>query len=65
MTPKDFTFVETPSETPQQVLMIRNFADLALSGDRHARADYAAAAAAAAAATQHYLDLVWARIASR
>jgi predicted dehydrogenase len=61
MTPKDFTFVETPSETPQQVLMIRNFADLALSGDRQARADYAAAAAA----TQHYLDLVWARIASR
>lgn len=61
MTPKDFTFVETPSETPQQVLMIQNFADLAVSGDRQARADYVAAAAT----TQHYLDLVWARIASR
>jgi predicted dehydrogenase len=61
MTPKDFAFVGTPSETPQQVLMIRNFAALALSGDRQTRADYAAAAAA----TQHYLDMVWARIASR
>jgi predicted dehydrogenase len=60
MTPWEFTFVETPSETPQQVLMIQNFADLAVLGDRWARADYAAAAAA----TQHYLDLVWARIAS-
>jgi hypothetical protein len=61
MTPKDFTFVETPSETPQQVLMIETFADLATSDDRQARADYAAAATT----TQHYLDLVWARIAGR
>ena len=59
MTPKDFIFVETPSETPQQILMIENFADLARSGDRQTRAGYAAAAAA----TQHYLDLVWAKIA--
>ncbi len=59
MTPKDIAFVETPSETPQQVLMIETFADLAQSGGRRARADYAAAAAA----TQRYLDLVWTQIA--
>ena len=60
MTPKDFTFVETPSETPQHVLMIQNFADLATSGNRQARTDYAAAATT----TQHYLDLVWKKIES-
>jgi len=61
MTPKDFTFVETPSETPQQVLMIQNFADLARAGDYRARADHVAATTA----TQLYLDTVWARIAER
>ncbi|MCP4328627.1 MAG: Gfo/Idh/MocA family oxidoreductase [Alphaproteobacteria bacterium] len=61
MTPDDFTFVETPSGTPQQVLMIQNFADLATSGDRETRVAYAKAAAT----TQHYLDAVWAKIAGR
>ena len=61
MTPKEFTFVDTPSETPQQVLMIQNFADLAISGDRRTRTDYAAAATT----TQRYLDAAWAEIARR
>ena len=61
MTPKDFTFVETPSETPQQGLMIQNFADLALSGDRQTRAEHATTTTT----TQHYLDAVWAKIAAR
>lgn len=61
MTPKEFTFVETPSETPQQVRMIQNFADLALSGDYRTRADHVAATTT----TQHYLDSVWAKIAER
>ncbi len=50
---------ETPSETPQQVLMIQNFADLTISGDRRSRAG----TVAAATTTQHYLDSVWAEIA--
>ncbi len=61
MTPKDFAFVETSSETPQQVLMIQNFTDLARAGDHHARAD----PVAATTATQLYLDAVWAKIAER
>ena len=40
--------------------MIQNFADLALSGDRRSRAG----TVAAATTTQHYLDAVWAEIAS-
>lgn len=59
MTPRDFTFVETPSETPPHVLMIQNFTHLARSGALRTRA------AAAASTTQHYLDAVWARIAER
>lgn len=61
MTRKDFAFVEIPSETPQQVLMIQNFADLAASGSQEARADYVAATIT----TQHYLDTVWATISER
>ncbi len=58
MTPKDFTFIETPSETPQQVLMVQNFADLARSGDRHAFSHYAEATRT----TQSYLDAIEAAI---
>ncbi len=61
MTPRDFTFVETPSETPQQVLMIENFTDLARAGDPRTQAEHAAATTT----TQHYLDAVWAKIAER
>jgi hypothetical protein len=50
-----------PCGTPQQVLMIQNFADLALSGDRRSRAG----TVAAATTTQHYFDAVWAEIARR
>ena len=59
MTPRDFSFVETPSRTPQQVLMVQNFADLAISGDRQTRADHVVATTT----TQRYLDAVWAKIA--
>jgi predicted dehydrogenase len=59
MTPRDFTFVETPSETPPHVLMIQNFTHLARSGDSRTQA------AAAAKTTQHYLDVLWSRIPER
>ncbi len=58
-TRKDFVFVETPSDTPQHVLMIEAFADLARSGDRAARD----ACADATRTTQLYLDAAWAKIA--
>ena len=61
MTRQDFDFVETPSQTPQQVLMIQHFADLATSGGPEARSAYATAART----TQHYLDVLWASIADR
>ena len=57
MTPKDFVFVNTPSRTPQQVLMIEAFADLALTGDDEKRT----APFAATKTTQRYLDAVWAK----
>ncbi len=56
MTPEDFVFVETPSQTPQQVLMIENFVDLAASGEAEARASFANASIQ----TQSLLDAVWA-----
>ena len=58
MTPDDFIFVETPSKTPQQVLMIEDFVELAGSGDAEARSAYAAATTA----TQFLLDTVWAAV---
>ncbi len=61
MTPKDFIFVDTPSDTPQQVLMIENFAALARSGERERRRGFAEAAER----TQAYLDAVWAAIVAR
>ena len=61
MTRQDFDFVETPSKTPQQVLMIQHFADPATSGGPEARSAYATAART----TQHYLDVLWASIADR
>ncbi len=56
MTPQDFIFVETPSKTPQQVLMIEDFADLARSETTETWTAYAAATIA----TQSFLDAVWA-----
>src|SRR5262249_22584382 len=40
-TRQDVTFVPTPSETPQEVAMIEDFARLAASGDAAERAGYA------------------------
>ena len=55
-TRKDVTFVPTPSDTPQEVAMIEDFARLAASGDAVRRA----ASAEASLKTQEYLDALWA-----
>lgn len=52
----DFSFVPTPGEIPQEVLMIENFAALAASGDVARRAEYANATLR----TQECLDALWA-----
>jgi predicted dehydrogenase len=52
----DFSFVATSGETPQEVLMIETFAELATNGNDPRRADYAAATVT----TQEYLDALWA-----
>lgn len=57
---EDFTFIETPSEVPGDVLMIDHFADLVASGDHDAMGAYAHASLI----TQQYLDAVWSAISS-
>jgi predicted dehydrogenase len=54
-TRKDVTFVATPANTPQEVAMINDFAELATSGDAAQRANYAEASLK----TQAYLDALW------
>jgi hypothetical protein len=54
-TRKDATFVPTPSDTPQEVAMIEDFAELAVSGNADRRASYAEASLK----TQEYLDALW------
>jgi len=54
-TRKDFSFVPTPADTPQEVAMIETFATLATSGSDAERAAYAAASLK----TQEYLDALW------
>ena len=54
-TRKDATFVPTPSDTAQEVAMIDDFAELAVSGDAAQRASYAEASLK----TQEYLDALW------
>ena len=55
-TRKAATFVPTPSNVPQEVAMIDDFAKLAISADAAERAGYAEAALK----TQEYLDALWA-----
>ena len=55
-TRKDATFVPTPSNTPQEVAMIENFATLAASRSGAERTRYADATLM----TQQYLDALWA-----
>ncbi|MEM7024803.1 MAG: Gfo/Idh/MocA family oxidoreductase, partial [Pseudomonadota bacterium] len=50
-----FVFVETPSDTAQDILMIERFAEVASRGDAAARN----ALAQASLRTQSYLDAVW------
>jgi predicted dehydrogenase len=57
-TRKDATFVATPSDTPQDVAMIEDFALLVISGDAGQRARYADASLL----TQEYLDALWAAV---
>jgi hypothetical protein len=54
-TRKGMTFIETPSNAPQDVAMIEHFAELAVSGDAAQRAGYARSSLM----TQEYLDAVW------
>ncbi|HUE16785.1 MAG TPA: Gfo/Idh/MocA family oxidoreductase [Planctomycetaceae bacterium] len=54
-TRKDATFLSTPANSAQEVLMIEAFADLAASGNRARRAAYADASLK----TQEYLDAIW------
>jgi predicted dehydrogenase len=54
-TRKDVTFVPMPSNTAQEVAMIEDFAELALSGIAAERAAYAEASLK----TQEYLDALW------
>jgi predicted dehydrogenase len=51
----DATFVPAPSTAPQEVAMIENFAELAVSGSAAQRAGYAEASLK----TQEYLDTLW------
>ncbi|MFC3616472.1 Gfo/Idh/MocA family protein [Lutimaribacter marinistellae] len=50
-----FEFVETPSKTSQDTLMIQHFAEMVAGGDRRAFA----ASAEASIATQTLLDAIW------
>jgi predicted dehydrogenase len=52
---KDWTFIATPTSTPQEVLMIEDFADLANSKDARQCQDYIDASLK----TQEYLDAAW------
>jgi predicted dehydrogenase len=54
-TRKDTTFCPTPSKTPQEVAMIENFAELAVSGTAARRSDHAEASLK----TQEYVDALW------
>jgi hypothetical protein len=54
-TRKDATFVPTPSDTGQEVAMIEDFAELAVSGNASQRASYVEASLK----TQEYLDALW------
>jgi predicted dehydrogenase len=54
-TRKDATFVPTPSNVPQEVAMIENFAELAVSGSAAQRTGFAEASLR----TQEYLDAIW------
>jgi hypothetical protein len=54
-TRKDATFVPTPSNAPQEVAMIENFAELAVSGSAAQRTGYVDATLK----TQEYLDALW------
>jgi predicted dehydrogenase len=54
-TRKDATFIPTPSDTPQEVAMIEDFADLVFSGDAAERARHVEASLK----TQEYLDALW------
>lgn len=58
MTPSSFAFVETPSEVPQQVLMIEAFSRLAEHGDAAERVNFAKASLD----TQRLLDAAWAAV---
>jgi predicted dehydrogenase len=55
-TRKDAHLISTPSNTPQDVLMIEDFAELAASEDMARRTAYAEASLK----TQEYLDAIWA-----
>jgi len=54
-TRQDATFVPTPSKTAQEVAMIEDFAELAVSGNVAQRAGHADASLK----TQEYLDALW------
>ena len=54
-TRQDFTFIETPSEVPADVLMIERFTDLANSNDRTSQTLFTDASLQ----TQSYLDAIW------
>ncbi len=56
--PKTFAFVETPSKTPQQVLMVETFRRLAEDGNSGERAAFAKASLD----TQRCLDAAWAAL---
>lgn len=54
-TRSEMIFVPTPSATPQQVIMVDNFADIATSGNELKMREHAAASIR----TQEYLDALW------
>jgi predicted dehydrogenase len=54
-TRSDFTFIETPSTAPADVLMIDHFAELVTSGDPRAAASFVEASLK----TQRYVDAIW------
>jgi len=58
-TRKDVTYIETPSETAPEILMIESFANLARSGDPSQRAG----PAISSLKTQEYLDALWTSVA--
>lgn len=55
-TRRDAVFISTPTKTPQEVLMVENFARLATSPDASQRATFAESTLK----TQEYLDAAWA-----